>query len=66
MKALSYNIPFVAGKTFKLALFSDLHLDSPDCDIETLKTHLDICKKEGRYSPRLIQHALGNASYRDA
>lgn len=49
MKALSYNIPFIAGKTFKLALFSDLHLDSPDCDIETLKRHLDVCKKEGRY-----------------
>lgn len=49
MKALSYNIPFVAGKTFKLALFSDLHLDSPDTDLETLKKHLDICKKEGRY-----------------
>lgn len=49
MKALSYNIPFVAGRTFKLALFSDLHLDSPDCDIETLKRHLDVCKKEGRY-----------------
>lgn len=49
MKALSYNIPFIAGKTFKLALFSDLHLDSPDCDIKTLKNHLDVCKKEGRY-----------------
>jgi hypothetical protein len=49
MKALSYNIPFIAGKTFKLALFSDLHLDSPDCDIETLKKHLDVCKKEGRF-----------------
>lgn len=49
MKALQYNIPIVAGKTFKLALFSDLHLDSPDCDIETLKKHLDFCKKEGRY-----------------
>lgn len=49
MKAIAYNIPFIAGKTFKLGLFSDLHLDSPDCDIETLKKHLDICKKEGRY-----------------
>lgn len=49
MKAIQYNIPFVAGKTFKLALFSDLHLDSPDCDIETLKKHLDFCKKEGRF-----------------
>lgn len=49
MKALAYNIPFVAGKTFKLALFSDLHLDSPDCNIELLKKHLDACKKEGRY-----------------
>lgn len=49
MKAIQYNIPFVAGRTFKLALFSDLHLDSPDCDIETLKKHLDFCKKEGRF-----------------
>lgn len=49
MKALSYNIPFIAGKTFKLGLFSDLHLDSPDCDIESLKKHLEVCKKEGRY-----------------
>lgn len=49
MKAIQYNIPFVAGKTFKLALFSDLHLDSPDCNIETLKKHLDFCKKEGRF-----------------
>ena len=49
MKAIQYNIPFVAGKTFKLALFSDLHLDSPDCDIETLRKHLDFCKKEGRF-----------------
>lgn len=49
MKAISYNIPFVAGKTFKLALFSDLHLDSPDCNLEMLKKHLEVCKKEGRF-----------------
>ena len=49
MKAIQYNISLVAGKTFKLALFSDLHLDSPDCDLETLKKHLEFCKKEGRY-----------------
>lgn len=49
MKALSYNIPFVAEKTFKLALFSDLHIDSVDCDLDTLIKHLMACKKEGRY-----------------
>lgn len=49
MKAISFNIPFIAGKTFKLALFSDLHLDSPDCNIEILKKHLNFCKKEGRF-----------------
>lgn len=49
MKAINYNIPFVAGKTIKFGLFSDLHLDSPDCDIETLKKHLEVCKKEGRF-----------------
>ncbi len=49
MKSLSYNIPFIAGKTLKLALFSDLHIDSPDCDLDTLKRHLSACKTEGRY-----------------
>lgn len=49
MKALEYNVPLKAGSTLKLGLFSDIHFDSPDCDRETLKKHLDFCKKEGRY-----------------
>ncbi len=49
MKALQYNVPLKAGTTLKLALFSDIHFDSPDCDKTTLKKHLDFCLKEGRY-----------------
>ncbi len=49
MRALEYNVPLKAGSTLKLGLFSDIHFDSPDCDKETLKKHLDFCKKEGRY-----------------
>ena len=49
MKALQYNVPLKAGTTLKLALFSDLHFDSPDCDKAVLKKHLDFCLKEGRY-----------------
>jgi hypothetical protein len=49
MKALQYNVPLKANTTLKLALFSDIHFDSPDCDKTTLKKHLDFCLKEGRY-----------------
>ncbi|MBO4622537.1 MAG: metallophosphoesterase [Bacilli bacterium] len=49
MKALQYNVPLKAGTTLKLALFSDIHFDSPDCDKATLKKHLDFCLKDGRY-----------------
>lgn len=49
MKAFQFNTPLKAGSTLKLGLFSDIHFDSPDCDRETLKKHLDFCKKEGRY-----------------
>lgn len=49
MKALQYNVPLKAGTTLKLALFSDIHFDSPDCDKTTLKKHLDFCLKDGRY-----------------
>lgn len=49
MKAIQYNIPFAAGKPLKIAMFSDLHLDSPDCNFELLIKHFNVCKKEGRY-----------------
>jgi hypothetical protein len=49
MKAFSWVAEAKAGKTIKLALFSDIHFDSPDCDKETLKKHLDYCLKDGRY-----------------
>ena len=49
MKAYSWVAPAKAGQVIKLALFSDVHFDSPDCDRETLKKHLDYCLKDGRY-----------------
>ena len=49
MKAYEFVADAKAGKTIKLALFSDIHFDSPDCDRETLKKHLDFCLKDGRY-----------------
>lgn len=49
MKAFSWVAPAKAGQTIKLALFSDVHFDSPDCDRETLKKHLSYCIKDGRY-----------------
>lgn len=49
MRAYEFLTDAKAGKTIKLALFSDVHYDSPDCDRETLKKHLDFCLKDGRY-----------------
>lgn len=49
MKAYSWVAPAKAAQVIKLALFSDIHFDSPDCDRETLKKHLDYCLKDGRY-----------------
>lgn len=49
MKAFSWQAPAKAGAIIKLALFSDIHFDSPDCDREMLKKHLDWCIKDGRY-----------------
>lgn len=49
MQAIQFNTPIKAGTTLKLGLFSDIHYDSPDCDRETLKKHLDFCRKDGRY-----------------
>lgn len=49
MRAYEFITDAKAGKTIKLALFSDVHYDSPDCDREALKKHLDFCLKDGRY-----------------
>lgn len=49
MKAYEFVADAKADKVIKLALFSDIHFDSPDCDKETLKKHLDFCLKDGRY-----------------
>lgn len=49
MRAFEFTTDAKSGKTIKLALFSDIHYDSPDCDRETLKKHLDFCLKDGRY-----------------
>ena len=49
MKALQYNVPLKAGTTLKLALFSDIHFDSPYSDHQSLKKHLDFCLKDGRF-----------------
>lgn len=49
MKAFEYSTPLKANVPTKLGLFSDIHFDSPDCDKETLKTHLDYCLQDKRY-----------------
>jgi hypothetical protein len=49
MKAVQFKAPFQAGKTLKIGLFSDAHVDSNECDIESLTRDLAICKKEDRY-----------------
>ena len=49
MKAIEFTLPMKAGNTLKIAVFSDIHFDSPDCDKVQLKKDLDYCKKEGRY-----------------
>lgn len=49
MRAYQFVTDAKAGKVIKLGLFSDIHFDSPDCDRETLKKHLDFCLKDGRY-----------------
>ena len=49
MRAYQFVTEAKAGKVIKLGLFSDVHFDSPDCDRETLKKHLDFCLKDGRY-----------------
>lgn len=49
MKAFEYSTPLKANIPTKLGLFSDIHFDSPDCDKETFKAHLDYCLQDKRY-----------------
>lgn len=49
MKAFEFTTPLQAHVLTKLGLFSDIHWDSPDCDRETLKQHLDYCLEDERY-----------------
>lgn len=49
MKAYEFVTDGKAGQVIKLALFSDIHYDSPSCNREILKKHLDFCLKDGRY-----------------
>lgn len=49
MKAFEFTTPYQAGIQTKLGLFSDIHFDSPDCDKDSLKLHMDYCLNDGRY-----------------
>lgn len=49
MKAFEFSTPLKANIPTKLGLFSDIHFDSPDCDKETFKAHLDYCLQDNRY-----------------
>lgn len=49
MKAIEFTLPVKAGIPLKVAVFSDIHFDSKDCDKVQLKKDLDYCKKDGRY-----------------
>lgn len=49
MKAFEFTTPLKSQIPVKLGLFSDIHFDSPDCDKETLKLHLDYCLQDQRY-----------------
>lgn len=49
MKAFEYVSPLQAGIPTKLALFSDIHIDNPNCDKALLKKHLDYCLNDKRY-----------------
>lgn len=49
MKCYEFITDAKSGKVIKLALFSDIHYDSPDCDRETLRKHLNFCLKDQRY-----------------
>lgn len=49
MKAFEFTTPLKAQAPIKLGLFSDIHFDSPDCDKDSLKLHMDYCLQDKRY-----------------
>lgn len=49
MKAFEFTTPIKSQIPVKLGLFSDIHFDSPDCDKESLKLHMDYCLQDKRY-----------------
>ena len=49
MKAFEFTTPLKAQTPLKLGLFSDIHFDSPDCDKDSLKMHMDYCLQDKRY-----------------
>lgn len=49
MKAFEFTTLMKANVPTKLGLFSDIHWDSPDCDMPTLTQHFDYCLKDNRY-----------------
>lgn len=49
MKAFEFNTPLKSQIPVKLGLFSDIHFDSPDCDKDSLKMHMDYCLQDKRY-----------------
>lgn len=49
MKAFEFISPLEAGIPTKLALFSDIHFDSPNCARDILKAHFTYCQQDGRW-----------------
>ena len=49
MKAFEFITDARAGKVIKIAMISDAHKDSPDCDTDKLKKDFDFCLKDNRY-----------------
>lgn len=49
MQAYEWQTIARAGSTIKIALFSDCHVDSPDCDVDKLVEDMKFCVKENRY-----------------
>lgn len=49
MKAFEFTTPLIANMPVKLALFSDMHKDSPDFDKNTFELHANYCLADNRY-----------------
>lgn len=49
MKAFEYATPLKAQVPTKLALFSDIHKDSPDFDKDAFEAHVNYCVADKRY-----------------